>query len=95
MLDRFTLEWGLIVGALMTLGGGGVLPWRRSCAGRTPTSAAWPPTTCVSLLLGLLLVVAGAQVVLVSFLLSLTRIGEDASSTPPVTIDVTATPTAV
>jgi hypothetical protein len=46
-------------------------------------------------LLGLLLVVAGAQVVLVSFLLSLTRIGEDASSTPPVTTDVTATPTAV
>ena len=33
-------------------------------------------------LLGMLLVVAGAQVVLVSFLLSLTRIGEDAVPGP-------------
>jgi hypothetical protein len=94
MLDRFTLEWGLIVGALMTLGGGvcfvaAVVRWSDTDFGRLATDDMRLP------LLGLLLVVAGAQVVLVSFLLSLTRIGEDASSAPPVTTDVTATPTAV
>ncbi|HET8620063.1 MAG TPA: glycosyltransferase family 2 protein [Acidimicrobiales bacterium] len=94
MLDRFTLEWGLIVGALMTLGGGvcfvaAVVRWSDTDFGRLATDDMRLP------LLGLLLVVAGAQVVLVSFLLSLTRIGEDASSPVPVATDVTATPTAV
>jgi hypothetical protein len=75
IIDRFTLEWGLIVGFAMALVGGGsfvlaVLNWQETEFGALTTSDMRLP------LLGMLLIVAGSQVVLVSFLLSLTRIGE-------------------
>jgi glycosyltransferase involved in cell wall biosynthesis len=74
-LDRFTLEWGLIVGFAMTLAGVGsfvlaVLNWRETDFGALTTEDMRLP------LLGMLLIVAGSQVILGSFLLSLTRIGE-------------------
>jgi glycosyltransferase involved in cell wall biosynthesis len=74
-LDRFTLEWGLIVGFAMTLAGIGsfvlaVLNWRQTDFGALTTEDMRLP------LLGMLLIVAGSQVILGSFLLSLTRIGE-------------------
>jgi glycosyltransferase involved in cell wall biosynthesis len=74
-LDRFTLEWGLIVGFAMTLAGIGsfvlaVLNWRETDFGALTTEDMRLP------LLGMLLIVAGSQVILGSFLLSLTRIGE-------------------
>jgi glycosyltransferase involved in cell wall biosynthesis len=88
-LDRFTLEWGLIVGFAMTLAGIGsfllaVLNWRETDFGALTTEDMRLP------LLGMLLIVAGSQVILGSFLLSLTRIGEgeEAVATLP------ATPTA-
>jgi len=81
VLDRFTLEWGVLVGTLMALGGaaafvGAFLHWSGTDFGGLTTDDMRLP------LLGMLLVVAGAQVVLVSFLLSLTRIGEDAVPGP-------------
>jgi glycosyltransferase involved in cell wall biosynthesis len=74
-LDRFTLEWGLIAGFAMTLAGIGsfvlaVLNWRETDFGALTTEDMRLP------LLGMLLIVAGSQVILGSFLLSLTRIGE-------------------
>jgi Glycosyl transferase family 2 len=74
-LDRFTLEWGLIVGFALTLAGVGsfvlaVLNWRETDFGALTTEDMRLP------LLGMLLIVAGSQVILGSFLLSLTRIGE-------------------
>jgi hypothetical protein len=74
-LDRFTLEWGLMVGFAMTLAGIGsfvlaVLNWRETDFGALTTEDMRLP------LLGMLLIVAGSQVILGSFLLSLTRIGE-------------------
>ena len=73
-LDRFTLEWGLVVGALMVAGGaaafaGAAVHWSGTDFGRLTTDDMRLP------LAGMLLVVAGTQVVLVSFLLSLTRAG--------------------
>jgi hypothetical protein len=75
-LNRVTLEWGLLVGLLMILGGGAcylaaVLHWSQRGFGELATDDMRLP------LLGMLLVVAGAQMILVSFLLSLTRIGEE------------------
>jgi hypothetical protein len=74
-LDRFTLEWGLVVGAVMALAGAAsfvvaVTRWQRTGFGELATADMRLP------LLGMLLVVAGAQIMLMSFLLSLTRIGE-------------------
>lgn len=88
LLDRFTLEWGLIAGTSMGLAGVAcfalaVARWQQTDFGRLTTADMRLP------LLGMLLVVAGAQVTLTSFLLSLTRIGEaderlsTAPSTPP------------
>ncbi len=75
VLDRVTLEWGLLLGVLMTLGGGAsflaaVLHWSSGGFGDLATDDMRLP------LLGMLLVVAGAQAMLVSFMLSLTRVGE-------------------
>ena len=75
-LDRITLEWGLLGGVIMILGGGvsylaAVVHWSGRGFGELATDDMRLP------LLGMLLVVAGAQVILVSFLLSLTRIGEE------------------
>jgi glycosyltransferase involved in cell wall biosynthesis len=85
-LDRFTLEWGLIAGFAMTLAGIGsfvvaVLNWRETDFGVLTTEDMRLP------LLGMLLIVAGSQVILGSFLLSLTRIGEgeDAVAEPSAT----------
>jgi glycosyltransferase involved in cell wall biosynthesis len=84
ILDRFTLEWGLIAGFAMTVAGIGsfvvaVLNWRETDFGVLTTEDMRLP------LLGMLLIVAGSQVILGSFLLSLTRIGEgeDAVAKPP------------
>jgi hypothetical protein len=76
ILDRFTLEWGLIVGFGMALLGVisfvvAVVNWGETDFGRlTTTDMRWP-------LVGMLAIVAGSQIALVSFLLSLTRIGEN------------------
>jgi glycosyltransferase involved in cell wall biosynthesis len=90
-LDRFTLEWGLIAGFAMTLAGIGsfvvaVLNWRETDFGVLTTEDMRLP------LLGMLLIVAGSQVILGSFLLSLTRIGEgeDAVAEPSATPTTTA-----
>jgi hypothetical protein len=90
-LDRFTLEWGLIAGFAMTLAGIGsfvvaVLNWRETDFGVLTTEDMRLP------LLGMLLIVAGSQVILGSFLLSLTRIGEGevAVAEPPGTPTTTA-----
>jgi glycosyltransferase involved in cell wall biosynthesis len=90
-LDRFTLEWGLIAGFAMTLAGIGsfvvaVLNWRETDFGVLTTEDMRLP------LLGMLLIVAGSQVILGSFLLSLTRIGEgeDAVAKPSATPTTTA-----
>lgn len=75
-LDRFTLGWGLVVGAAASLGG--ILMfvlalgrWRETAFGHLTTGDMRLSLT------GMLLVVAGAQVMLTSFLLSLARIGEE------------------
>jgi hypothetical protein len=78
LLDRFTLEWGLVVGVVLGVAGVisfvvAVLRWRQTGFGELATDDMRLP------LLGMLLVVAGAQLVLVSFMLGLTRIGETAS----------------
>ena len=92
ILDRFTLEWGLIAGFAMTVAGIGsfvvaVLNWRETDFGVLTTEDMRLP------LLGMLLIVAGSQVILGSFLLSLTRIGEgeDAVAKLPTTPTLTAT----
>jgi hypothetical protein len=92
ILDRFTLEWGLIAGFAMTVAGIGsfvvaVLNWRETDFGVLTTEDMRLP------LLGMLLIVAGSQVILGSFLLSLTRIGEaeDAVAKLPTTPAPTAT----
>jgi glycosyltransferase involved in cell wall biosynthesis len=92
ILDRFTLEWGLIAGFAMTVAGIGsfvvaVLNWRETDFGVLTTEDMRLP------LLGMLLIVAGSQVILGSFLLSLTRIGEteDAVAKRPTTPTTTAT----
>jgi hypothetical protein len=74
-LDRFTLEWGVIVGSLMGLVGiacfgVAVGRWQQTDFGSLTTTDMRLP------LLGMMLIVAGAQIMLASFLLSLTRIGE-------------------
>jgi len=74
-LDRFTLEWGLLVGFAMAVAGAvsfvvAATRWQESDFGALSTADMRLP------LLGMVLVVAGAQVALTSFLLSLTRIGE-------------------
>jgi hypothetical protein len=81
ILDRFTLEWGLIAGFAMSVAGVAsfviaVVNWGGTDFGRLTTTDMRLP------LVGMLLIVAASQVVLVSFLLSLTRIGEDVSVTP-------------
>jgi glycosyltransferase involved in cell wall biosynthesis len=75
LLDRFTLEWGVLVGVLCALLGVGVfvlalLHWRSTGFGPLPARDMRVP------LAGMVLIVAGVQTVLVSFTLSLGRIGE-------------------
>lgn len=75
LLDRFALERGLMVGALISVLGclffvGALLKWEGTGFGQLSLGAIRIP------LIGLVLVVSGAQMILVSFMLSLTRIGE-------------------
>lgn len=75
LLDRFALERGLVVGALLSLVGclffvAAVVNWEGAGFGSLAFSAVRIP------LIGLVLVVSGAQMILVSFMLSLTRMGE-------------------
>lgn len=75
LLDRVTLEWGLLAGTALFLLGlaafvGAVLRWRSTGYGELQASDMRLP------LVGMVLVVAGVQTGLVSFTLSLTRIGE-------------------
>ncbi|HEY8652240.1 MAG TPA: glycosyltransferase family 2 protein [Dermatophilaceae bacterium] len=77
LLDRFALERGLVVGALLSLVGclffiAAVVHWQGTGFGRLALDEIRTP------LIGLVLVVSGAQMILVSFMLSLTRIGESA-----------------
>ena len=76
VVERFTAAWGVLVGSLMGAGGiasfaVAVARWQQTDFGQLTTADMRLP------LLGMLLVVAGAQVVFVSFLVDVTRIGED------------------
>jgi len=75
LLERITLEWGLIIGALLSLAGiaffvVALLHWRHHGYGPLAARDMRVP------LAGMVLLVAGVQVALVSFTLSLTQIGE-------------------
>jgi hypothetical protein len=74
-LDRFTLEWGVVVGGLMGVAGlaafvVATVRWQRTGFGQLAIETMRLP------LFGMVLLVAGAQVIGSSFMLSLTRIGE-------------------
>jgi len=75
LLDRFTLEWGVIVGILMGVAGllafvVATVRWQRTGFGQLAIETMRLP------LFGMVLLVAGAQVIGSSFMLSLTRIGD-------------------
>jgi hypothetical protein len=75
LLDRFTLEWGVIVGVLMGAAGlaafvAATVRWQRTGFGQLAIETMRLP------LFGMVLLVAGTQVIGSSFMLSLTRIGE-------------------
>lgn len=75
MLDRVTLEWGLVIGGVCSLLGAAafvaaLLHWRGADYGALQAGDMRLP------LLGMVLLVTGVQTALVSFTLSLTRIGE-------------------
>jgi glycosyltransferase involved in cell wall biosynthesis len=75
-VDRFTLGWGTVIGIVMTLGGlgcfvGALLGWTQASFG-----ALDPAQTMRLPILGMVLIVLGVQIVMLSFTLSLTRIGE-------------------
>jgi hypothetical protein len=75
LLDRVTLEWGLCFGLLLSAGGIfafvlAVLHWRSTGYGELAARDMRTP------LAGMVLLVAGVQTSLVSFTLSLTRVGE-------------------
>jgi Glycosyl transferase family 2 len=75
LLDRFTLEWGVIVGVLMGAAGlaafvAATVRWQRTGFGQLAIETMRLP------LVGMVLLVAGTQVIGSSFMLSLTRIGE-------------------
>jgi glycosyltransferase involved in cell wall biosynthesis len=75
LLDRFTLEWGVVLGALLGLAGVAafvvaLLVWRSTGYGRLQVDDMRVP------LAGMVLIVTGGQCVMVSFMLSLTRVGE-------------------
>jgi Glycosyl transferase family 2 len=75
-LDRVTLEWGVLVGVALSAGGiaaffVAALNWQRTGFGELAIRTVRLP------LLGMVLIVAGAQAVGSSFMLSLTRIGEE------------------
>lgn len=75
LLDRFALERGLVVGVLLSLVGcvffvAAVAKWKSTGFGNLAEGDVRVP------LFGLVLVVSGAQMILVSFMLSLTRMGE-------------------
>lgn len=74
--DRFTLGWGIIVGSLMGLAGVSlfllaVVRWQRTGFGSLGIEAMRLP------LFGMLLTIGGAQLIMISFMLSLTRVGEE------------------
>lgn len=76
MLGRFTLERGLIVGAVAVLAGIGcfvvaVLRWEATNFGALEVGESMR-----IVMTGMLLIVTGMQVAAVSFMLSLTRVGE-------------------
>jgi hypothetical protein len=75
LLDRFTLEWGVIVGVLMGAAGlaafvAATVRWQRTGFGQLAIETMRLP------LFGMVLLVAGTQVIGSSFMLSLTRIGD-------------------
>jgi len=75
LLDRFALERGLVVGGLLAVVGmlffvAAVVNWEDTGFSNLALGDIRIP------LIGLVLVVSGAQMVMVSFMLSLTRIGE-------------------
>jgi hypothetical protein len=75
LLDRVTLEWGVVLGAVLGLAGMVVfvvalLRWRATGFGELRVDDMRVP------LAGMVLVITGGQCVMVSFMLSLTRVGE-------------------
>ncbi|MGZ4611871.1 MAG: glycosyltransferase family 2 protein [Kineosporiaceae bacterium] len=74
--ERFLLSWGAPVGALLTFGGvscfvAAVVGWGEASFGQLE-----PAATMRLPIVGMVLILLGAQSVLLSFTLSLTRIGE-------------------
>jgi hypothetical protein len=75
ILDRFTLEWGVLVGALMGIAGVtlfviATVHWQSTGFGELSIQTMRLP------IYGMVLIVAGTQLVGSSFMLSLSRIGE-------------------
>jgi glycosyltransferase involved in cell wall biosynthesis len=75
LLDRVTLEWGVVLGAVLGLVGlaafvVALLRWREAGFGELRVDDMRVP------LAGMVLVITGGQCVMVSFMLSLTRVGE-------------------
>jgi glycosyltransferase involved in cell wall biosynthesis len=75
LLDRVTLEWGVVLGAVLGLVGMvafvvALLRWRQAGFGELSVDDMRVP------LAGMVLVITGGQCVMVSFMLSLTRVGE-------------------
>jgi len=75
LLDRVTLEWGVVLGAVLGLVGMAafvvaLLRWREAGFGELRVDDMRVP------LAGMVLVITGGQCVMVSFMLSLTRVGE-------------------
>jgi hypothetical protein len=75
LLDRITLEWGVVLGAVLGVVGMiafvvALLRWRAAGFGELTVDDMRVP------LAGMVLVITGGQCVMVSFMLSLTRVGE-------------------
>jgi hypothetical protein len=77
LLARFSLERGLVVGGLIVLAGVGCFVAALSSWGANGFGALDVVDTMRVPIIGMVLVVAGFQLITVSFTLSLTRIGED------------------
>jgi hypothetical protein len=76
LLDRITLEWGVVLGAVLGIVGMvafvvALLRWRAAGFGELSVDDMRVP------LAGMVLVITGGQCVMVSFMLSLTRVGEN------------------
>jgi hypothetical protein len=77
LVSRFSLERGLVLGGLLFLLGVGCFVAALSSWGATGFGALDAAATMQVPIIGMVLMVTGFQVIIVSFTLALTRIGED------------------